>query len=64
MQAGKPKYYLIKADALPEVFVKVTEAKALLETALPVRSPRRSRPLTSAAAHFTSTRMRSLRSVT
>ena len=32
MQAGKPKYYLIKADALPEVFVKVTEAKALLET--------------------------------
>ena len=32
MQAGKPKYYLIKADALPEVFVKVMEAKALLET--------------------------------
>lgn len=32
MQAGKPKYYLIKANALPEVFVKVTEAKALLET--------------------------------
>ncbi len=32
MQVGKPKYYLVKADALPEVFVKVTEAKALLET--------------------------------
>lgn len=32
MPAGKPKYYLIKADALPEVFVKVNEAKSLLET--------------------------------
>lgn len=32
MPAGKPKYYLVKAEALPEVFVKVTEAKALLET--------------------------------
>ena len=32
MQPEKPKYYIIKADALPEVFVKVTEAKALLET--------------------------------
>lgn len=32
MQTGKPKYYLIKAEALPEVFVKVTEAKSLLET--------------------------------
>ena len=38
MQAGKPKYYLIKADALPEVFVKVTEAKALLETDPPAGS--------------------------
>ena len=28
----RPKYYLVDADALPEVFVKVTEAKALLET--------------------------------
>ena len=29
---GKPSLYLIRSDALPEVFVKVTEAKALLET--------------------------------
>ena len=28
----KPKYYLVEASALPEVFVKVTEAKSLLET--------------------------------
>ena len=29
---GKPTFYLIRSDALPEVFVKVLEAKALLET--------------------------------
>ena len=32
MSIDRPKYYLVEADALPEVFVKVTEAKALLET--------------------------------
>lgn len=32
MTNARPKYYLVDADALPEVFVKVTEAKALLET--------------------------------
>ena len=32
MASEYPKYYLVEADALPEVFVKVTEAKALLET--------------------------------
>ena len=32
MANARPKYYLVDADALPEVFVKVTEAKALLET--------------------------------
>ena len=32
MAVTKPKYYLVEASALPEVFVKVTEAKALLET--------------------------------
>lgn len=32
MGADKPKYYLVEAGVLPEVFVKVTEAKALLET--------------------------------
>lgn len=32
MAVIKPKYYLVEASALPEVFLKVTEAKALLET--------------------------------
>lgn len=32
MAVGKSKYYLVEADALPEVFVKVIEAKSLLET--------------------------------
>lgn len=27
-----PKYLIVEADALPEVFVKVTQAKSLLET--------------------------------
>ena len=32
MANAKPKYFLVEATALPEVFVKVTEAKSLLET--------------------------------
>lgn len=32
MENAKPKYYLVESSALPEVFVKVTEAKSLLET--------------------------------
>jgi chorismate mutase len=32
MAASKNKYYLVDAEALPEVFVKVTQAKELLET--------------------------------
>lgn len=32
MSSEHPGYYLIEASALPEVFVKVTKAKALLET--------------------------------
>lgn len=28
----KPKYYIVEASALPEVFLKVAEAKRLLET--------------------------------
>ena len=27
-----PKYFIVEADALPEIFVKVTQAKSLLET--------------------------------
>ncbi len=30
--ANTPKYYLVKASALPEVFLKVAEAKRLLST--------------------------------
>jgi len=30
--ANKPKYYIVEASALPEVFVKVAEAKSLLST--------------------------------
>ena len=30
--AGSPKYYIVEASALPEVFVKVAEAKRLLST--------------------------------
>ena len=33
MAAGsKPKYYLVEASVLPEIFAKVIEAKELLET--------------------------------
>ena len=28
----KPKYYIVEASALPEVFLKVAEAKRLLST--------------------------------
>ncbi len=30
--SNKPKYYIVEASALPEVFVKVAEAKRLLST--------------------------------
>jgi len=30
--ASKPKYYIVEASALPEVFLKVAEAKELLST--------------------------------
>ena len=29
---GHPRYYLVEGDALPEVFIRVTEAKELLDT--------------------------------
>ena len=28
----RPKYFIVEADALPEIFLKVTQAKGLLET--------------------------------
>jgi chorismate mutase len=31
-EKGKTKYYLVKEDALPEVFIKVTEVRELLES--------------------------------
>lgn len=30
--AGTPKYYIVESSALPEVFIKVAEAKRLLDT--------------------------------
>ena len=30
--ANNPKYYIVEASALPEVFLKVAEAKRLLST--------------------------------
>ncbi len=30
--AKKPKYFIVDAEALPEVFLKVAEAKRMLET--------------------------------
>ena len=30
--ASEPKYFLVQADMLPEIFVKVAKAKELLET--------------------------------
>ena len=30
--ANNPKYYIVEATALPEVFLKVAEAKRLLQT--------------------------------
>jgi len=32
LSGSKPSYYLVAADTLPEVFLKVSEAKELLET--------------------------------
>lgn len=37
MANAKPKYFLVEATALPEVFVKVTEAKSLWKRARPER---------------------------
>ena len=28
----KPRYYIVEADVLPEIFLRVVEAKELLET--------------------------------
>ena len=30
--ANQPKYYLVEATALPDIFLKVAEAKRMLET--------------------------------
>jgi len=32
MMAKAPKYYIVEADALPEIYLKVAEAKRLLES--------------------------------
>ena len=50
MAAGsKPKYYLVEASVLPEIFAKVIEAKELLETG-------QVRTVADAVARFINTR--------
>ena len=46
------KYYLVEASALPEVFLKVAEAKRLLSTGKPPRSTKLPGLRASAAALF------------
>ena len=57
MAAGsKPKYYLVEASVLPEIFAKVIEAKELLETGQVRTVADAWRAWTSAAARFINTR--------
>ena len=58
LTGSKPSYYLVAADTLPEVFLKVSKAKELLETGEAKLSPRQWRPSASAAALFISTRIK------
>ena len=42
--ANNPKYYIIESSALPEVFLKVAEAKRLLDTGEVFHRQRRNPP--------------------
>ena len=56
MATRKPKYYLVEADVLPEIFAKVMEAKELLDTG-EVKTVGQAVAWTSAAARFINTRI-------
>ena len=53
--ANSPKYYIVEASALPEVFLKVAEAKRLLSTGEATTVNEATRMTTSAAAPFINT---------
>ena len=59
-----PKYYIVEAAALPDIFRKVAEAKRLLETGETDKVNVATRAVGSAAARFISTAIRSRRSRT
>ena len=58
--APATKFYLVSAEALPEIFIKVAEAKRMLQSG----EVRTAGDAASAAAHFISTAMRCAPSTT
>ena len=61
--APATKFYLVSSEALPEIFIKVAEAKRMLQSG-EVRTAGDAAPSASAAAHFISTAMRCAPSTT
>ena len=51
------KYYLVAADALPEIFIKVAEAKRMMQTGEAETVGAATRLVGSAAARFINTRI-------
>ena len=62
--APATKFYLVSADALPEIFIKVAEAKRMLQSGEVRTAGDAARASASAAAHFISTAMRCAPSMT
>ena len=60
--AREIKYYIVAANALPEIFVKVAEAKRMMQTGEADTVGAATKQVGSAAARSTSTRMRCSRS--
>ena len=60
----KSKYFVVKQKAVPEVLLKVVEAKKMLETERALTVQEAADKVGSAAAHFTSIRMISSLSMT
>ena len=54
----KKKYFIVSADALPEVFVEVAEAKRMLQVGEASTVGQAAAMVASAAAPFISTRTR------
>lgn len=59
-----PNYFIVEAGALPEVFLKVAQAKQMLETGEATTVNLATRQVGSAAAHSINIRMRSAPSTT